>query len=296
MKFYIKSSSGNKKNFTNPSSLSEGMQIREESDGPVLTVKSSVKKGNAWEVTFDNGDCFLYDPNEQFEVVTAATNMNKNFDVFMLMDYHSDTSPDTIGMEGDTFDCLGKFFATDLETAKKELADILEQHPELKEVCPGLYVSEYVESFDSPTREEQDEYGNPYDVDNNVFGDLQALVDYCFDWDYINSWAQGTAEDDELPFSIEEDIPEDNFLRNCLNKALDIVELDPDYADDIATIRYNYNMPNATYDIVIYFEDGDSLEYSFDTNKIIKLDDDQVSDGARIIADELYAALDSSGR
>lgn len=291
MKFYIKSSSGNKKNFTNPGSLSEGMQIREESDGPVLTVKSSVKKGNAWEVTFDNGDCFLYDPNEQFEVVTAATNMNKNFDVFMLMDYHADTSPDTMGMEGDTFDCLGKFFSKNLETAKQELKAVQEKHPGLKNMYSGLYVTAYNPYFDTNSGDPDDYYS----VDNNVFSDLEALVEYGVDPDYLDNYDKYANEVDELPFDPTY-VPEDNFLRNCLNEALDIVELDPDYVDDIATIRYNYNMPNATYDISIYFEDGDSLEYSFDINKIIKLDDDQVSEGARIISNELYSALKAAGR
>lgn len=215
------------------------------------------------------------------------TNMDKDFDVFMLMDYHADTGPDTMGMEGDTFDCLGKFFSKNLETAKQELKAIQEKHPGLKNM--GWYVTAYNPHFDTNSNDPNDYYS----VDNNVFGDLETLVKYSVDLDYFDNYDKYANEVDELPFDPTY-VSEDNFLRNCLNKALDIVEADPAYADDIATIEYDYNMPNATYDIVIYFEDGDSLEYSFVLDKIIKLEDE--SEGARIIADELYDALNSAGR
>ena len=236
-------------------------------------------------------DCQLIaDKKQEFgssEYVASATETDKDFDIFMLIDYSADTGPDTMGMEGDTFDCLGKFFATDLETAKKELADILEQHPELKEACPGLYVSTYIESLDSPTREEQDEYGNPYDVDNNVFGSLQALVDYCFDWDYLNGLAQGTAEDDELPFSMEDTFSpaDDNFALYAISNTLDSISLDPDYSETIEDIRFASDPDSGIYTIRLYFWDGGSslididpaeLESQADYNQASKLVRDKV--------------------
>ena len=194
--------------------------------------------------------------------IASATEADKDFDVFMLMDYSADTGPDTTGMEGDTFDCLGKFFATDLETAKAELKNILEQHPELHECCPNLYVSNYNEYFDSSTREEQDEYGNPYDVDNNVFGSLSALVEKCFDWDYINSWAQGTAEDDELPFDISDGElkpGDDAFCTYAVSNTIDDIELDPDYMDIIEKIYWGYDYNDRAYNIKLCLWSGDQL-------------------------------------
>ena len=275
------------RNFTNPNGLQVGMQVRDSDEDIIRTVKSTSKHGNAWQVDFEDGDSFFYDSNDQFEVITSDTTLGEDFDVFMLMEYTADTGPDTMGMEGDTFNCLGKFFATDLESAKKELASILEQHPELKEICPGLYVSEYIESFDSPTREEQDEYGNPYDVDNNVFADLQALVDRCFDWDYINSWAQGMADDDELPFSIEDTFSpaDDNFALHTISNTLDSISLDPDYSETIEDIRWASDPDSGVYTIKLYFWDGGyslididpvELESQIDYNQASKLVRDRV--------------------
>lgn len=69
MKLYIKSAQNKPKNFTGPSSLSEGMLVRDADEDFVRTVKSSIKKGRDYEVTFDNGDCFMYDSNDRFEIV-----------------------------------------------------------------------------------------------------------------------------------------------------------------------------------------------------------------------------------
>lgn len=225
------------------------------------------------------------------EYVASATEVDKDFDVFMLMDYRADTGPDTMGMEGDTFNFLGKFFSKDLATARGELRLVQAKHPGLEYLCSGLYVTEYNPYFDGSS----DDPADYYDADNNVFADLETLVEYSFDKDYLDNYDKYVEDSQEPPFDPTY-VPEDNFLRNCLHEALDIVELDPDYADDIATIRYSYNMPNATYDIIIYFEDGDTIEHSFVIDKIIKLDDDQVSEGARIISNELYDALRAAGR
>lgn len=229
------------------------------------------------------------------EYVASATEADRDFDVFMLMDYSADTGPDTTGMEGDTFDCLGKFFATDLETAKKELADILEQHPELKEACPGLYVSNYIEYFDSPTREEQDEYGNPYDVDNNVFANLQALVDHCFDWDYINSWAQGIAEDDELPFSTEDTFSpaDDNFALYSISNTLDSISLDPNYSEVLEDIRWTSDPDSGIYTIKLYFWDGGSSLIDIDPAELeSQVDYNQAS---KLVRDKVDAAINEYG-
>lgn len=222
-------------------------------------------------------------------IASATETETKDFDVFMLMDYRADTGPDTMGMEGDSFDCLGKFFATDLQSAKDELASILAAHPELKDCCPCLYVTEYNEYFDSATREEQDEYGNPYDVENNVFADLDTLIEKCFDWDYINSWAQGTTKDDELPFPISmEDTfspADDNFALYAISNTLDSISLDPNYSETIEDIRFASDPDSGIYTIRLYFWDGESslididpaeLESQTDYNQACKLVRDKV--------------------
>lgn len=229
------------------------------------------------------------------EYIASATESDEDFDVFMLIDYSADTGPDTMGMEGDTFDCLGKFFATDLETAKKELDSILEQHPELKEVCPGLYVSEYIESFDSPAREEQDEYENPYDVDNNVFGDLQALVDYCFDWDYINNLAQGEADDEELPFSMEDTFsPEDdNFALYAISNTIDSISLDPDYSETIEDIRWTSDPDSGVFTIKLYFWDGGYNLIEIDPAELESQTD--YNQASKLVRDKVDAAINEYG-
>lgn len=134
------------------------------------------------------------------EPITSAEAIDKDFDIFMLMGYQADFGPDTMGMEGDDFWCYGKFFARDLASAKAELAAIKSKYPWIEEDVTQVYVSEYNEYFDSDTREEQDEYGNPYDVDNNVFQDLETLVEYL-GWNE-QPYYYGKDEDnsDGLPF------------------------------------------------------------------------------------------------
>lgn len=131
--------------------------------------------------------------------ITSSTYMDKDFDIFMLMGYTADTGPDTTGPDGDEFWCYGKFFAKDLASAKTELETIKTQCPWIEEYSQ-VYISEYNEYFDSDTREEQDDYGNPYDVDNNVFENLQALVDYL-GWEEA-PYYWGRDDSNDLPFSI----------------------------------------------------------------------------------------------
>ena len=146
--------------------------------------------------------------------ITSSTDsgFGEDFDVFMLMGYYADTSPDTTGMDGDDFWCYGKFFAKDLATAKRELEQIKNKYPWLKSENMSsrhyhrdIYVDNYNEYFDSPTREIEDDYGNPMDVDNNVFENLEALIEYE-GMNNENWWRTGYSDfDDEpdgLPFEL----------------------------------------------------------------------------------------------
>lgn len=137
----------------------------------------------------------------------------KDFDVFMLMGYSADTGPDTTGMDGDDFWCYGKFFAKDLATAKRELEQIKNKYPWLKSENMSsryyhrdIYVDNYNEYFDLPTREIEDDYGNPMDVDNNVFADLETLIEYE-GMNNENWWETGYSDFDDasestLPFEL----------------------------------------------------------------------------------------------
>lgn len=101
-------------------------------------------------------------------------------DVFMLMNYSADTGPDTMGMEGDSFYCYGKFFAPSLESAKRDLERLKRTYPALKDRT-GLYVDSYNPHFDSDPMTEDDIDMNPSawgGVDYNVFSDLETLVKY----------------------------------------------------------------------------------------------------------------------
>ena len=129
----------------------------------------------------------------------------KDFDIFMLMGYWADFGPDTMGMDGDEFNCYGKFFAKDLTTAKNELKSIIAKYPWINDPeydRTQVYVSEYNEYFDSATREEQDEYGNPYDLDNNVFQNLETLIDYLGWNEKPYYYGRDDDEDNGLPFTI----------------------------------------------------------------------------------------------
>ena len=117
--------------------------------------------------------------------IKSDSGFGKDFNVFMLMGYWADTGPDTAGMGGDEFNCYGKFFAKDLATAKNELKSLEAKYPWINDSQYNgtqVYVDNYSEYFDSATREEQDEYSNPYDVDNNVFQNLETLIEYL-GWD-----------------------------------------------------------------------------------------------------------------
>lgn len=137
--------------------------------------------------------------------IKSDSGFGKDFDVFMLMGYSADTGPDTTGMDGDDFWCYGKFFAKDLATAKRELEQIKNKYPWLKSENMSsryyhrdIYVDNYNAYFDSPTREIEDEYGNPMDVDNNVFADLETLIEYE-DMNNENWWETGYSDFDDAP-------------------------------------------------------------------------------------------------
>lgn len=148
-------------------------------------------------------DCqYVHDMALQLEEttpITSAEEIDRDFDIFMLMCYMPDLGPDTMGMEGDQFDCYGKFFAKDLPSAKRELETIKTKYPWIDNFGGQIYVADYSEYYDSATREEQDEYGNPYDVDNNVFYNLEALVEYL-GWDEQPYYYGKEDESEGLPF------------------------------------------------------------------------------------------------
>lgn len=129
----------------------------------------------------------------------------KDFDIFMLMEYFADTGPDTTGMDGDEFYCLGKFYAPSLESAKRELAS---KYPWLKKqyfgyTCRSIYVDNYNEYFDQYPEDEGDIDMNPSamgGVKYNIFSDLETLIKYLgLDKE---PYAGDYDEDDELPFTI----------------------------------------------------------------------------------------------
>lgn len=268
-----------------------------ENPGKIYYVKYDDLMNGASDIKWVNGksydtykDALDASRGHTEKYIKSDSGFGEDFDVFMLMDYSADTGPDTIGMEGDSFDCIGKFFATDLQSAKAELSSILSAHPELNEVCPGLYVDVYNPYFDSPTREEQDEYGNPYSVDNNVFDSLTTLVEKRFDWDYLNNYAKGMEEDDELPFPISmEDTfsPEDdNFALYAISNTIDSISLDPDYSETIEDIRWASDPDSGVYTIKLYFWDGGynlieidpaELESQADYNQASKLVQDRIN-------------------
>ena len=230
--------------------------------------------------------------------ITCDSDSNE---VFMLMEYTADIGPDTNGMDGDDFRCLGKFYAPSLAEAKSQLEVIKAKYPWLdnlssKYTAVSIYVDEYNSYFDYQPEDEDDIDMNPSamgGVKYNVFSDLETLIEYL-DFDK-SPYGNYNYEDDELPFSIDDmQEHESPFFHDAVVSGLDTIDTDPDYLDDIAAIEFDFNSPNATYDIEIFFEDGDSLKYSFDVNKIIKLDD--VAEASKIVSDELYQALANAGR
>ena len=125
------------------------------------------------------------------------------YDVFMLMEYSADTGPDTTGMDGDEFYCLGKFFAPSLEEAKRELES---KYPWLRKQYFGytfrsIYVDKYNEYFDQYPEDENDIDMNPSamgGVRYNIFSDLDTLIKYLG----LDKKSEYKDDDDGLPFEI----------------------------------------------------------------------------------------------
>lgn len=210
--------------------------------------------------------------------ITSATDITDSYDIYMLMEYSADTGPDTMGMEGDEFYCLGKFFAKDLATAKREFESAKSKHSNFD--FSGLYIDNYNEYFDDGA---ENDFGMP-----EVYDSIESLIDTLDNEEYY--WRQKMSTD--LPFDLS-DPAEESFFDQCVNAALDSIASDPRYADEIADIQCTKNEPNATYDMTIYLEDGSSLDYSFDMNDIIKCED--IAEGTDIIVNSLYAFLRKSG-
>lgn len=248
-------------------------------------------------------DCqYIHDKASEFTSSTPITSdTNISTDVFMLMEYSADIGPDTNGMDGDDFYCLGKFYAGSLEVAKKELEAIKEKYPWLNEMgskytARNIYVDEYNSYFDYQPEDEDDIDMNPSamgGVRYNVFSDLETLIEYLgFD---KNS---GDYDDVELPFEIDDFDPdanpeEGNICRQALRDALIAIEVDPDY-EDLASIVWDYNMPNGTYEFEFFFDDGDSFKHAFDLNEIVHCD--SVREAAGIIENSLHEALKQAGK
>ena len=213
--------------------------------------------------------------------ITSATDMTdsgKDFDIFMLMEYWADTGPDTMGMEGDRFYCLGKFFAKDLATARREFESAQSKHPNFD--FSGLYVDNYNEYFDDGA---ENEFGMP-----EVYDSIESLVDDIDNGEYY--WRQKMSTD--LPFDPSVS-SEESFFDQCINAGLDSIESDPRYGDEIADIQCIKNEANGTYDMTFYLLDGSALNYSFDMNDIIKCE--EVAEGTDIVVNSLYAFLRKAG-
>ena len=223
-------------------------------------------------------------------------------EVFMLMEYTADIGPDTNGMDGDEFYCLGKFYADSLQSAKQELEAIKEKYPWLKDMgskytAINIYVDKYNSYFDYQPEDEDDIDMNPSAMGGaqyNVFSDLDTLIEYLgFDKNL-----EGHDDDVGLPFEYDDFDPnanpeEGNICRQALKDALIAIEVDPDY-DDLSLIVWDYNMPNGTYEFEFFFDDGDSFKHSFDLNEIMHCD--SVRDAERIIEKSLHGALKQAGK
>lgn len=135
--------------------------------------------------------------------IKASTNTDSAYDVFMIMDYSSGDS----GMESDQFDCLGKFFARDINDAKQQLERCARKYPELAE---GLYVTEYNEYFDN-----FDEF-DPYNYwSNEVFQNLETI---------FRKWNDNLAEYNE--YMGDEQLPFVNATEDVMVKEDEIVDED----------------------------------------------------------------------
>lgn len=151
--------------------------------------------------------------------VKASTNIDSDYDVFMIMDYSSGDSE----MESDQFDCLGKFFARDINDAKQQLERCARKYPELAE---GLYVTEYNEYFDN-----FDEF-DPYNYwSNEVFQNLETIFRK---WDDNQAGYDEYMRDEPLPF---------------VNAAESIMADDEDfetYEDEIKEIDQEFTSENTS--------------------------------------------------
>ena len=128
-------------------------------------------------------------------------------DIFMLMEYTTDIGPDTSGPSGDNFYCLGKFYASSLLEAKKELEAIKNKYPWLKEMgskytARSIYVDNYNSYFDSQPEDEDDIDMNPSawgGADYNIFMNLETLIEYL---GYDKNMNADDDDDEGLPFEV----------------------------------------------------------------------------------------------
>lgn len=199
-------------------------------------------------------------------------------DIYMLMQYSADIGPDTNGMDGDEFYCLGKFYAPSLESAKKELAD---KYPQLankgsdKYTVRNIYVDNYNEYFDDFPEDEDDIDMNPSAWGGeayNVFPDLTTLIEYLgLDKSYADD-----NDDIGLPFDISDEEPnlnsENTYLSDILDEFVETLTLDPDY--EVADASFDI-LDNGYVAITIVFEDGYVIDGWDEPISAIPLDGDR---------------------
>lgn len=209
-------------------------------------------------------------------MVYANTENSDN--IYMLMQYSADIGPDTNGMDGDEFYCLGKFYAPSLEAAKKELVD---NYPWLankgsnKYTVRNIYVDNYNEYFDDFPEDEDDIDMNPSawgGEEYNVFPDLTTLVEYLgLDKSYADD-----NDDTDLPFDISDEEPsvdsENAYLSDILTEFAETLEVDPDY--EVADVGFDI-LDNGYVAITVVFEDGYVIDNWDEPISNIPLDGDR---------------------
>lgn len=213
-------------------------------------------------------DRYISNDSEDVEAcgnITAADEVDKDFDVFMLMDYQADTGPDTMGMAGDRFSCLGKFYASSLEEAGNELKQIKDkvksENPDFYYAAySGLHIIAYDETLDD--FEEDPYYGMPV-----VYPNLSDLLDAVIYPDY--------SDDNELPFdpTAEPDTKtfDNDSLDNILTEFTETVSFDPDY--NIAGI--SYDIKDDLVKFVIIFNNGETIDNWIESISELPLDGDR---------------------
>lgn len=176
----------------------------------------------------------------------ADTDINPDYDVFMLMEYFPGDGE--TGIDGDEFYCIGKFYADDLASAKAEFESIKSAHPNFD--FHNLYVDNYNEYFDD---NEENEYGMPV-----VYDSIETLIDSMDNEE--NYWRQ-LNEEEELPFNLEETEntiePGLEYLDEGLQRFGQILFSDKTWNGIVADYSYDIVPAEDVFYVTVIFEDGD---------------------------------------